>query len=253
MSLLKSADEIKQIKAGGKILAEIMSELKSRARVGVTTADLNNLAEELIAKAGGEPSFKGYGEETPFPTALCTSINEQLVHAIPSDYALKSGDLLSIDIGMRYPGKTGLFTDMAITLPIGRVSAEARRLMKVTQKALAIWIKHVKPNADLNQIAKRVQDHVEAENFAVVRDLVGHGVGHAVHEAPAIANYYIEGTSFILKEGMVLAFEPMVSAGDFRVKTQDDGWAVVMLDGSLCAHYEHTVVVTKGGCEIATA
>ena len=253
MAFLKSPEEITRIKAGGKILAEIMRELKEHARVGVTTADLNKRAEDLIAKVGGEPSFKGYGEESPFPAALCTSVNEQLVHAIPSDYALKSGDLLSIDIGMCYPGKTGLFTDMAITMPIGRVSAEARRLMKVTQRALAIWIKQVKPGVDLNQIAKRVQEYVEKENFSVVRDLVGHGVGHAVHEEPAIANYYVEGASFILKEGMVLAFEPMVSAGDWRIKTEDDGWAVVMLDGSLCAHYEHTVIVTEHGCEIATA
>lgn len=253
MPLLKSAEEIKQIHAGGKILAEIMRELRARARVGATTADINGLAEELIAKAGGAPSFKGYGEQTPFPAALCTSVNEQLVHAIPSGYVLKSGDLLSVDIGMRYPGKNGLFTDMAITMPIGRVSAEAKRLIKVTQKALAIWIKRVKPNADLNQIARQVQNYIEGENFSVVRDLVGHGVGHAVHEEPAIANYYIEGSSFILKQGMVLAFEPMVSAGDWRIKTQEDGWAVVMLDGSLCAHFEHTVVVTNGGCEVATA
>ena len=191
MAFLKSPEEITRIKAGGKILAEIMRELKEHARVGVTTADLNKRAEDLIAKVGGEPSFKGYGDETPFPAALCTSVNEQLVHAIPSDYALKSGDLLSIDIGMCYPGKTGLFTDMAITMPIGRVSAEARRLMKVTQRALAIWIKQVKPGVDLNQIAKRVQEYVEKENFSVVRDLVGHGVGHAVHEEPAIANYYV--------------------------------------------------------------
>ena len=253
MIRLKSQSEIKLLKQGGKILAEILGIVKKRVKPGITTGELDQLAEELIITQGGQPSFKGYGDKShPYPATLCTSINEQVVHGIPGSYILKNGDILSLDIGMRYPKNSGLYTDMAVTVPVGKISKPAKNLIKVTSRALDIWLKNIKAGEDLYQIAKKVQAFVESAGYSVIRDLVGHGVGHAVHEDPQIPNYYIPGASLILKEGMVLAFEPMVSLGDYRIKTLDDGWSIVTFDKSLCAHFEHTAAVTKNGCDIIT-
>jgi len=253
MALLKSSQEIEILKTGGKILSEILKLVVEKAKAGVTTEELDELAEKLILEKGGEPSFKGYGGNGPvYPATLCTSINEQVVHGIPGSTILKGGDILSLDIGMRYPKKNGLFTDMAITVAIGKIGKIEKKLIKVTRKALEVWLNKIKPGVDLNDIAKQVQEYVESNGFSVIRELAGHGVGHAVHEPPMIPNYYSPNGEFILKEGMVLALEPMVSAGDYHIKTLADGWTVVTVDKSVCAHFEHTVAVTKNGCEVLT-
>lgn len=253
MIRLKSQSEIRLLKQGGKILADVLGVVKARVKPGITTGELDQLVEELILTKGGQPSFKGYGEKgNPYPATLCTSVNEQVVHGIPGDYILKSGDIVGLDVGMRYPKDSGLFTDMAITVPVGKISQRAKGLIKVTKQALDIWIKNIKAGADLHQIARLVQEHIESAGYSVIRDLVGHGVGHAVHEDPQIPNYHIPGASLILKEGMVLALEPMVSLGDYRIRTQKDGWSIVTIDKSSSAHFEHTVVVTKNGCDVIT-
>lgn len=254
MITLKSPEEIKLLREGGRVLAGILREVAKRAIAGVTTSDLDAIAEELILTKGGEPAFKDYSEDgdNPYPATLCTSVNNQVVHGIPDDYILKDGDIIGLDIGMRYPKKTGLFTDMAVTVIVGNPSKRVRALVKVTKNALDLWIKNIKQGKRLNEIGRIVQNYVEENNFSVVRDLAGHGVGHKVHEEPAIPNYFISSFNTELKEGMVLALEPMVTMGDYRVKTLADGWTVVTADKSLCAHFEHTVVVTKRGCEILT-
>ncbi|KKR08546.1 MAG: Methionine aminopeptidase [Parcubacteria group bacterium GW2011_GWC2_39_14] len=253
MIRLKSPDEISLLRQGGKILASVLRQVVAETKAGKTTAELDALAERLILEAGGEPSFKGYGgPKNPFPATLCTSVNSELVHGIPNDYILRDGDIVSLDVGMRYPKKTGLYTDMATTVIIGKVSPAVEKLVKVTKKALQLWIKLIKPGEQLNYIGGKVQDYIENEGFGVVRDLVGHGVGHEVHEDPPIPNYFTNGLKVELKEGMVLALEPMVSLGDYRIRTLNDEWTVVMRDNSLCSHEEHTIVVTKRGCEVLT-
>lgn len=253
MIRLKSSDEINLIRQGGKVLASVLRQVVAATKAGVTTLELDAMAERLILEAGGEPSFKGYGgPSNPFPATLCTSVNSELVHGIPNDYILRDGDKVSLDFGMRYPKKTGLYTDMATTVLIGKVSPEVEKLVRVTKKSLQLWIKLIKPGEQLNYIGGKVQEYIESEGFGVVRDLVGHGVGHAVHEEPQVPNYFMHGLKVELKEGMVLALEPMVSLGDYRVRTLNDGWTVVMRDNGLCSHEEHTVVVTKRGCEVLT-
>jgi methionyl aminopeptidase len=253
MIRLKSKLEIDLLREGGKILSSVLKRVIAQVKPGVTTAELNELAENLILEKGGRPSFKEYGgPEKPFPAGLCTSINEQLVHGMPNVHILKQGDIISLDIGMEYPKENGLFTDMAVTVAVGKVPKETKKLMKVTRKSLDLWIHYLKPGKQLNEIAGKVQDYIEREGFQVIRDLVGHGVGHAVHEEPQIPNYFMSGLSVELKEGMVLAIEPMVSAGDYRIQTKSDGWTVETIDKSLTAHYEHTIAITKKGCEILT-
>ncbi|MBT5338814.1 type I methionyl aminopeptidase [Candidatus Falkowbacteria bacterium] len=251
MSLLKSPTEIQTLKQGGEILANILQQVIEKCTPGITTGELNQFAEEMIYTAGGEPSFKGYGDP-PYPSGLCTSINNELVHGIPGEVILKDGDILSLDIGMRYPKSSGLYTDMAVTVPIGKIDAQTEKLIRVTKRALEIWTSNLKAGDNLYAVAKLVQEYIEREGFSVVREMVGHGVGHAVHEDPPIPNYYIRNTEFILKEGMVLALEPMVSSGDFRIKVLDDQWTISSIDNSLTAHFEHTVVITKRGCDIIT-
>jgi methionyl aminopeptidase len=254
MITLKSAEEIKLLREGGKILSDILHEVAKRAVAGVTTGELDAMAEEMIVAKGGEPSFKNYSEDgdNPYPATLCTSVNNQVVHGIPDDYILKNGDIVGLDIGMRYPKKTGLFTDMAVTVIVGKPDKRVKELVEVTKKSLDLWIKNVKAGRRLNEIGRIVQDYIEKNNFSVVRDLVGHGVGHAVHEDPPIPNYFIASFNTELKEGMVLAIEPMVTMGDYRVRTLSDGWTIVTADKSLCAHFEHTLVVTKNGCDVLT-
>jgi len=253
MITLKSPDEIKLLREGGKILSKVLQKVAKAVKPGVTTLQLDEIAENEIRLAGGEPSFKGYGEGmNSYPATLCTSVNEQIVHGIPSDYLLQEGDIIGLDIGMRYPKKNGLYTDMAVSVGVGKISAQASLLIKVTKQALDIWIKYLKPGITIMQVARKVQKHIEDHGFGVVRDLVGHGVGHKVHEDPQIPNYFASGMDFELKEGMVLAFEPMVSAGDYRIVVEDDGWTYSTSDASLAAHFEHTVAITKRGCEVLT-
>lgn len=240
------------------MLGQILQRLAKTARAGVTTEELDRLAETLIIKSGGKPSFKGYRshrDEPPFPTTICASVNEELVHTPASKRVLLDGDILSIDIGMCYPAVgRGLFTDMAITIGIGKISPDASRLIEATRISLARGIKQVKPGNRISDISRAVQQSVEAQGFSVIRSLVGHGVGYQVHEDPRIPNFVNpRHEDMALRPGMVIAIEPMVSVGDYTIETLADGWTIVMADGSLCAHFEHTVVVTKNGVEVLTA
>ena len=262
MTAIKTDKEIEKMAAGGKILANIVKIISAQAKPGATTGQLEDLACSLIKEAGARPSFKGYKakeENIAFPTALCVSINNEIVHtpSLPSR-RLNDGDIAGIDLGIEYPlGKDikGYYVDMAITVPVGKVSHEARKLIKATRKSLALAIKQVKPNNTLNDIAKAIQTYVEKHGFSVVRALVGHGVGYSVHEDPQVPNYIVEGKKFdnvVLKPGMVLAIEPMVNAGSCEIKNASDGFSIITADGSLSAHFEHTVAVTKDGCKVLT-
>lgn len=253
MITIKKPEEIKTLGEGGKILARILRELAKEAVAGISTWEIDKLAEKKIREAGGEPSFRGFGEP-PYPATICASLNNELVHTIPAkEKILKAGDIFSIDIGMRYPAKTGLYTDHAITIPIGKVSREAEKLIKTTKTALAKGIAAIKPGGYIHDIGKAVQKYVEAQGFSVVRALVGHGVGYEVHEDPRIPNFYNpEMPKIEIKQGMVLAIEPMVSQASYKIKTCSDGWTIVTADGKLCAHFEHTIVVASKGAEILT-
>jgi methionyl aminopeptidase len=267
MITIKNANEIELIRQGGKILGQIMKKLLTEVKPGVTTGHLEQMADFLIKKAGGRPSFKGYKSEKddkPFPTVLCICINDEVVHApsLPSR-ELKSGDIANIDLGMEYPyyAKTeevkprqrGYYTDMAATVAVGKVSREAQKLIKVTRQALVLAIEQVRPGNSLNNIGKAVEQYVVANGFSVVRDLVGHGVGYDLHEDPQIPNYELSyNKKIILKPGMVLAIEPMVNAGDFKVKEGADGMTILTVDGSISAQFEHTILVTEQGHEILT-
>ncbi|MBU1131112.1 type I methionyl aminopeptidase [Patescibacteria group bacterium] len=245
---IKTPEEIKKLREGGKILAKVLRELEGAARPGVKTHELEDLAQKLIKEAGAKPSFLGYGEP-PYSAALCTSVNEEVVHCIPSNREIKEGDLIGLDCGIWYKE---LCTDMAVTIPIGKVSAEVKKLIKVTRKALDIAINQIKPGNTIGDLGSAVQKYVEKNNFSVIRKLVGHGVGYQVHEPPRIPNFGEPGEGEILKEGMVLAIEPMVNVGSHDIEVRDNKWDIVTKDKSLSAHFEYTVVVTKNGCEILT-
>ena len=255
---IKVAEEIEIMAEGGKILAKIMKELEKQVRPGITTKELDKVAEDLILKSGGKCSFKGY---QGFPTCLCASINEEIVHAVPSERKLKEGDIISLDLGILYKG---FHTDMAVTLPVRIVNPEVQRLIDVTKKALEIGIEKVKPGNYIGDISKTIQKYVEKEGFNVVRELCGHGIGRKLHEAPQILNSvsfdevtvdkvkYQEDAKIKLKEGMVLCLEPMVTVGDWRIKKSKDGFGYETKDGSLSCHFEHTIAVTENGAKILT-
>ncbi|MAF24850.1 type I methionyl aminopeptidase [bacterium] len=259
MSTIKKPEEIEIIREGGKILSGILREVVAMTKPGVGTAELDDFADKAIVKAGGRPSFKNFSEggSTPFPTTLCTSVNEELVH-VPAkpDRKLKDGDIIGLDIGMEYPfggGKPGLYTDMAITVAVGQIHPETQKLLDVTRKSLDMAIAAIKPGLDLSIIGKTIQPFVEAAGFSVIRQLVGHGVGYEVHEPPRVHNFFEpKAPQFELKPGMVLAVEPMVAVGNWQIETLDDGWTIAMADRTLSAHFEHTIVVTETGAEILT-
>jgi methionyl aminopeptidase len=242
----RSQNEIEKLRRVNQLVARILAELRQVAVPGITTADIDALAERRVREAGAEPAFKGYHG---YPATVCASVNEQVVHGIPSSRALVSGDILSIDMGARLDGFYG---DCAVTVPIGTVSAEASELLRVTEEALFRGIDSVRPGARVSDIGAAVQQHVEAQGFSVVREFVGHGIGTSLHEEPQVANYGPAGNGPRLSEGMVLAIEPMVNAGKPAVKVLSDGWTAVTRDKSLSAHFEHTVVVTREGREILT-
>lgn len=231
---------------GAKILAQIMNQLKEQVKAGIATRELNETAESLILKFGAQPSFKGYNG---FPAGLCVSINEEIVHGIPSERKLKEGDIVSLDLGIFYKG---FHSDMAITLGIGEISPESRRLIRVTKDALRMAIRKVRPGNTTGDIGNTIQRYVEAQGFGVIRDLCGHGIGRKLHEEPQILNYGKRHTGEVIKEGMVFCIEPMVAMGNGRIKKSLDGYGFSTQDGSLSAHFEHEVAVTKDGCRILT-
>lgn len=247
MISIKNQREIEHLRQGGQILARVLYAVMAAVQPGVSTQELNDLAEKLIKKAGAEPSFKNY---QGFPAVLCTSVNEQVVHAIPRpDVILREGDVIGLDLGIWY---RGLCTDMARTVGIGRLSSENRRLIRVTERALEKAKAQVSPGHRVGDISAAVQRWVEAQGFSVVRTLFGHGVGHAVHEEPRIPNYGRPHTGPVLEAGMVLAIEPMVVTGHYDIHTAADGWSISTRDRSVAAHIEDTVVVTDEGSETLT-
>ncbi len=245
---VKSKHELDLMRASGKVTAAVLKLMTELVKPGVSTYDLDKAAEETIRSFGATPCFLGYAG---YPGSICASINEEVVHGIPKkDRILKSGDIISIDTGARLDG---FCSDAAITLGVGKVSDEAQRLMDVTKKSLHKAIGLVKPGARLGDIGHAVETFAELHNMGVVRDYCGHGIGRNMHEEPSIPNFGKPGTGPLLEEGMVLAIEPMITAGTYRVRQLSDGWTVVTRDGSLAAHFEHTVAVTAHGSEIFTA
>jgi methionyl aminopeptidase len=244
MIILKSPDEIEKIRAANKIVARALESLKEMIRPGMTTADLDRAAEDIIRSSGARPAFKGY---RGFPASLCVSLNDEVVHGIPGKRRLKEGDIVSLDLGAELDGYYG---DAAITVPVGNVSAEAAKLMEVTREALYKGIAQMREGNHLSDISHAVQTHAEAAGFSVVTDFVGHGVGTSPHEDPQVPNYGKPGSGPILKRGMVLAIEPMVNAGSSAVEVLEDEWTVVTCDGRLSAHFEHSVAITAAGPDV---
>jgi len=242
----KSTRELRYMRDAGRVVASVFQELEKAIRPGVTTGELDRLAEDFIIRQGARPAFKGlYG----FPAAICTSVNEQVVHGIPGLRKLEAGDIISIDIGAEI---NGYFGDAAVTFPVGDISPEARRLLDVTRDALYAGIDVARTGNRLSDISHAIQSYVENHGFSVVRDYVGHGIGRKMHEDPQVPNFGRPGRGPRLEPGMTLAIEPMVNAGTYEVVTLDDGWTVVTRDGSLSAHFEHTVAITNGAAEILT-
>jgi methionyl aminopeptidase len=244
---LKSREEIVHMRGAGRIVAEILDVLEKAVAPGVTTWDLDQLAERLIHEKGARPAFKGY---RGFPSCLCTSINHEVVHGIPSrKRRLQSGDLVKLDFGVVYEG---FFGDSARTIPVGEVTEEAKELLDATRESLEAGIRAAVSGNHIGDIGHAVQSYVEARGYSVVRDFVGHGIGRKLHEEPQIPNYGMPGVGPKLRPGMVLAIEPMVNAGTCDVETLDDDWTAVTLDGKLSSHWEHTVLVTDQGPEVLT-
>jgi methionyl aminopeptidase len=246
MIVCRSASEIERLARVNALVARVLAELAASVEPGVTTAALDELAERRLTEAGATPAFKGYHG---YPATICASVNEQVVHGIPSERTLVEGDIISVDLGARLDG---FFGDSAVSVPVGRVSPEATRLLWVTKTALDKAIATVRVGARVSDIGAAVQTFVETQGFSVVREFVGHGIGTALHEEPQIPNYGTPGRGPRLAEGMVLAIEPMVNAGKPAVKVLADGWTAVTKDRSLSAHFEHTVVVSGDGCRILT-
>lgn len=249
---VKTQEEIAKLAEGGKRLHDILYSLLNEVRMGVSTLALDEMARQRIREVGGIPSFLGYGKESgnPFPGALCVSIDEEVVHGIPrSDRIIQEGDIVSLDIGMWYEG---LATDMARTVIVGEVDERTQRLVEATQVSLDAGISTIRDGSTIREFSEAVEEVAKRDDFGVVRDLVGHGVGHAVHEPPQIPNYKAGASSERFEEGMVIALEPMLSLGGWQVDMLDDGWTFVMADGSRSAHFEDSLAVTKNGVKLLT-
>jgi methionyl aminopeptidase len=249
MITLKSAHELDLMREAGRIVAEVLAEIKEAVSPGVTTADLEAIADRIIVgKYGAIPSFKGY---RGFPGMVCTSVNEQIVHGIPGERVLNEGDIVSVDVGAIYKGYHG---DSAVTVAVGTIDAESQRLMDVTAESLRVGIEAAKPGSFTTHISKAIQTYVESQGFSVVREYTGHGIGRNMHEDPQIPNYFEPrlGGRVRLRPGMTFALEPMVNVGDWRTRLLEDRWTVVTADGTRSAHFEHTVAVTKNGPEVLT-
>lgn len=262
--IVKDKEELEIIRGCGRRLAEVLETVKKAVRPGISTRELDDLAEKLIRKNGGDPVFKGYRtfrSEPPYPCSLCTSVNDEVVHAIPSSkVVLKVGDIIGLDIGMRWPSSAkategkpaGLITDMAVTVGVGNISKNAERLINATRDSLEKGIALLRPGMRLGDLGAVIQGHLEKNGFGVIRDLAGHGTGRVLHEEPFVPNYGKRGAGPVVLEGMVLAIEPMATEGDWRIVLDKDGWTFRTKDGKLAAHFEHTVLVTKDGAEVLT-
>ena len=246
MIVLRSDEEIELIGKAGSIIAATFLKLKKYIRPGVETKELDKIARDEIIRRNGYPAFKGY---RGFPGNICTSINEVVVHGIPSERRLREGDIISLDIGVKF---RDYYADAAMTFPVGKVSDTAEKLIDAARSALYIGIENAIPGKRLSDVSASIQEHVEEAGFSVVRSFVGHGIGTKIHEEPEIPNFGRPGTGPRLEPGMVLAIEPMVNAGTFEVEILDDGWTAVTKDRRLSAHFEHTVAIRKGGVDILT-
>tara|TARA_Y100000310_G_C20681643_1_gene816325 strand:+ start:944 stop:1681 length:738 start_codon:yes stop_codon:yes gene_type:complete len=244
--MIKTDKEIQIMRQSGKILAKIMDQVKDGVRPGVTTDYLNKVAEDLVFKSGAKPSFKGY---QGFPAALCTSVNNEIVHMPPSNRVLKQGDIISLDLGVQY---NGYHADMAITVPVGTIDQDTLRLVKVTKKALKRGIKKVRAGMTVGDIGNTIERYVTDQGYSVVKDLCGHGIGKNIHEEPQILNYGQRGKGFRLKENMVICLEPIVAIGGGKIQKTEDGSGFRTKDNSLSAHFEHTILVTKDNGQILT-
>jgi len=241
MVILKSPREIEKMRKSNALVAAILEELAKKIRPGVKTIELDRLSEAMALKRGARPAFKGY---RGYPYSLCTSVNSEVVHGMPSERELQEGDIVSLDFGILHDGYYG---DAAVTVPVGEISPAARRLLRVTEEALYRGISAARAGNRIGDISAAIQGHVEAAGFSVVRDLVGHGIGKSLHEDPQVPNYGSSGRGIELKPGMVFAIEPMVNEGTYRVDVLRDGWTVVTADGKLSAHFEHSVAITENG------
>lgn len=246
MIVIKTERELTYMRDAGRVVAEVFEEIKDAITPGITTKQLDIMAEDYVLKQGARPAFKGYGG---FPATLCTSVNEEVVHGIPGLRKLENGDIISIDCGAVINGFVG---DSALTFPVGTISKEAEELLRVTEESLYAGIAQARDGNRLSDISNAVQQHVEKQGMSVVRDYVGHGIGAKMHEEPQIANFGRPGRGPRLKQGMTLAIEPMVNLGTFEVRTLPDNWTVVTLDGRLSAHFEHTIAITDDTPEILT-
>ncbi|MDP1845478.1 MAG: type I methionyl aminopeptidase [Candidatus Moranbacteria bacterium] len=254
MITIKSKKEIEIMREGGRILAEVLRHVSKKVQPGVSAKYLDKLARELVFSMGGRPSFLNYkpgGTGQGYPAALCVSVNDEVVHGIPTEEKIiQAGDLVKLDLGVEYKK---LHTDATIMAGAGKISPVAEKIMRVTKECLELGIKKIKPGASLNDYGRAIEAHALKNNFEVVRDLVGHGVGYSIHEPPQVFNYADSRMDkVILKEGMTLALEPMINEGDYEIFLADDGWTYKTADGKLNGHWEHTVVVTKDGCEVLT-
>jgi methionyl aminopeptidase len=246
MITIKTPEEIKIMAEAGKILAKVLKEVVEKAVPGITTLELDRACEALILSAGAKPAFKNYDG---FPYSLCISINENIVHGLLSNYILKEGDIVGLDLGVIYKG---FYSDMSVTIAVGKISFEAQRLINVTKKALRLGIKKVRIGNTIGDIGNTVQRFIEDQGFGIVRDLCGHGIGRDLHEDPKIPNFGRRGEGEKLVEGMVICIEPMITAGDWHLRKSKDGYGYATKDGSLSAHFEHTIAITKTGPQILT-
>lgn len=261
MITIKTPAEIQIMAEGGRILAEIMKELKKEVKPGITTEELNKVARDLVLSCGAKPSFENH---MGFPATLCTSVNEVIVHGVPGGIKLKEGDIISLDLGVLYPAPDSpaakrygagndFHTDMAVTVPVGKISSDAERLIKAAKEALEIGIREVGVGKKFGDIGKAIQNYAKSQKFGLVRELCGHGIGRKLHEDPQILNYVKKGEGEeIMKEGMVFCIEPMLTMGDWQIKKSQDGFGYETKDKSLASHFEHTIALTKKGPQVLT-
>ncbi len=246
MIIIKTDAQIEIMRKAGRIVAETLKVVEKIIRPGITTAEIDHLAEEYILSCGSKPGFKGY---RGFPATACISIDEEVVHGIPGERVLKEGQIVSVDLGSIVDGYYG---DSAATFPVGEISEEKKKLLEVTKRSLEVGIEQARAGNKLGKVSAAIQKYVEAAGFSVVRDMVGHGIGRKLHEDPQVPHFGPEESGPVLEKGMVLAIEPMVNVGDYNINQKPDGWTIVTADGSASAHFEHTVAITDNGAEILT-